>query len=120
MTYIANCLEWKPWEKAHSVIATNPMMALFYVSNVLRGRLEQAEHHFEKNAQQAVSYAAAVGLRWKDMGKPEVELLIRQDPDASEQYARLVIKGRWEEAEEVIRSRSRSLGRYLTFLKSWK
>jgi glycosyltransferase involved in cell wall biosynthesis len=112
LTYIANCLDWKPWEKAHPIISTKAPTAIFYITNVLHHRLESAEHLFEKDSKLAVAYAKAISVRWKDLGKPQVEEIIRKDPNAAEQYAREVIKGRWEEAESFIRSIPRLWNRY--------
>ena len=75
-----------------------PYWAYWYVSNVIKGRWDEAEPVICTSAEYAYWYATnVVNARWA-----EAEAVIMTSPEWAYYYAMHVINGRWVEAEAVI------------------
>lgn len=87
LQYIVNALKSERWEPGEAILATNPNTALFYITNILRGsRFSLAENLLSKDSNLALAYTRATKLRWKDLGRSDVEDLILGNEHTSSEY----------------------------------
>ena len=86
------------------VIIKDPVYAYHYASKIRRGwRWIEAEDIIGKHPDTAYKYARdVIKKRWSDIGKPEVEQTILQNPNILFDYAYYVVEGRWPEAEPIL------------------
>jgi hypothetical protein len=94
-------------------IAENDYYGYIYARDIVKGRWEEAEPAIAKDAQQAQHYAKEVlKCRWKDIGKPEVEDVIKEKAWPAFNYAAFTMKERWPEAEPIIKTSRMSWSEY--------
>lgn len=86
------------WEEAEESIAQDESSALDYACKIIKGRFPAYEKIISKDRNQIIHYCILIQKRW-----PEVEEFIAKGPTSySIQYARHIIKGRFEVAEPKI------------------
>lgn len=113
LQYVMNAYDGKRWEKGEASIARNSQTALFYLTNVLGGtRYPAAEELLSQDISTALAYSRQTKLRWKDLGRIDIEQRIFQSPTYSADYA-ILLGISLEEAEEVIKRDPRAWDRYL-------
>lgn len=68
-----------------------------------------------------ISYPYSCSMRWRNMGYPEIEKYIMNEPEMAVLYAEFVIKGRWPEAEDSIATNPHSAFTYAAYVlgKRW-
>lgn len=111
LQYVMNALNGERWIRGEPVLAKDKSAAIFYVQNVLRGRFPEAEMLFSGDIRMAIAYSGVTKVRWRDIGRLDVEDRIMHDPQSAVDYA--VIFGVWPEAESCIKSRPEAWQRYV-------
>jgi hypothetical protein len=90
LNYVMNALQGKRWIPGESIIAQNTNAAMFYLTNVLLGRrYELAESLFSKDINTAIAYSKITKLKWKDIGRSDVEEMIERDPRRLKEYQKI-------------------------------